>query len=77
MEIDSWDRTKLADNILKRFPIEREVATGQERKVRLPGSLNGVVGREVVQVSPDQLDGPLYIIEELSDPFGEEERKGE
>lgn len=66
--MDREDRRELAGKVEKQFPIDTEVTGGDSDLIRLPGSLNGLVSREVVEVEPDELQRPRKILESRGVP---------
>ncbi|MDY6771427.1 MAG: hypothetical protein SV186_05765 [Candidatus Nanohaloarchaea archaeon] len=67
-DMDDIERDKLASKMAKRFPIDKKITAGEKTLIRLPGSLHGLTGRKVVEVSLDDLQEPLDILYEKSVP---------
>lgn len=61
-------RKGLASRIMKKFPINQRITIGEKDLIRVPGSLNGLVSRKVMEVSKYDLDDPKYIYREKSVP---------
>lgn len=62
LQLEQEDRQELANKLVEEFPIDPEVTAGSKNLIRLPGSLNGVVGKKVVFVSQKELEDPEAII---------------
>lgn len=60
--LDEKDRKQLAEKVAEEYPIDREVTAGSKDLIRLPGSLNGVVGRKVIVVDPGDLTEPETVM---------------
>ncbi|MCJ7450426.1 MAG: hypothetical protein MUP58_01665 [Candidatus Nanohaloarchaeota archaeon QJJ-9] len=65
--LSEMERTELARKIAKKFPIDQEFTT-EETRIRMPGSLNGLTGRKVIEVETEDLEEPLSVLYEKSEP---------
>lgn len=69
-QMEELERQELADRMVKKFPIDAKITTGEKEIMRLPGSLHGLTGRKVVPVTQRQLhEDPLGILYEKSRPM--------
>lgn len=67
-DMSDEDRRGLAVRVGKRFPIVESYTAGEQNYVRMPGSMNGLTGRQVTELSPDELEQPERILNAFSDP---------
>jgi len=61
-ELNERDRKELAKRLVKEYPIDPQVTAGDKDLMRLPGSLNGTVGRKAVTVSQQELQDAEQVI---------------
>lgn len=66
--MDDFDRENLADKLSKKFPIDRKITAGEKNLIRMPGSLHGLTGRKVVELTTGELKNPERIIYQKSMP---------
>jgi len=62
------DRWELANKVAKQFPIDKEVTAGDKDMIRLPGSLNGLVSRTAITISPHDLDDVEFLLNHKAVP---------
>ena len=75
-EMKPQEREVLANKVNKKFGIDITLTTGQRDIAKLPGSLNGLVSRKVIELKPKDLDDPEKIYLEKSLPnFIKEKRE--
>ena len=68
MEFSRKYRRGLASRIIKEFPINQRLTIGEKDLIRLPGSLNGIVSRKVIEISKYDLHSPEDIYKMKSKP---------
>ncbi len=62
------EREILAEKVKKKFGIDKWVTSGNIDIIRLPGTLNGLVSRKVIEIKPKDLDDPEKIYKEKAVP---------
>ncbi len=67
-ELNPTERAVLAKKVDKKFGINSKITIGETDLIRLPGSLNGLVSRKVIELKPSWLYDPEKIYSERSLP---------